>query len=55
MCLKLQRAALGCPPDLDSLFVRNGLTCAAVDYAWPTFEHQGNRFQRYLKPLFGLM
>ena len=41
--------------DLDSLFVKGGLTRAAVDYAWPTFEHGGNPFQRYLKPLFGLM
>ena len=41
--------------DLDSLFVTNGLTRACVDYAWPTFEHGGNRFQRFLKPLFGLM
>ncbi|MEP6698425.1 MAG: class I SAM-dependent methyltransferase [Verrucomicrobiota bacterium] len=41
--------------DLDMLFVNNGLTRAGLDYAWPTFEHGGNRFQRYLKPLFGLM
>jgi SAM-dependent methyltransferase len=41
--------------DLDSLFVKNGLTRTVVDYAWPTFEHGGNRFQRHLKPLFGLM
>jgi SAM-dependent methyltransferase len=41
--------------DLDSLFVTRGLNRSAVDYAWPTFEHEGNRFQRYLKPLFGLM
>lgn len=41
--------------DLDSLFVYNGLRRMAVDYAWPTFEHGGNRLQRYLKPLFGIM
>ena len=41
--------------DLDSLFVKNGLRRQAVDYAWPTFEHGGNRYQRHLKPLFGLM
>ncbi len=41
--------------DLDSLFAKRGLSRAAVDYAWPTFEHEGNPFQRYLKPLFGLM
>jgi SAM-dependent methyltransferase len=41
--------------DLDSLFVPQGLTRTAVDYAWPTFEHGGNRFQSALRPLFGLM
>ena len=41
--------------DLDSLFVSNGLTRVGVDYAWPTFEHGGNRFQGALRPLFGLM
>jgi SAM-dependent methyltransferase len=41
--------------NLNSLFAAKGLKCAAVDYAWPTFEHGGNRFQPYLKPLFGLM
>jgi SAM-dependent methyltransferase len=41
--------------DLDRLFVGNGLKRAGVDYAWPTFEHGGNPFQRYLRPLFGLM
>jgi SAM-dependent methyltransferase len=40
---------------LDSLFAKGGLIRAAVDYAWPTFEHNGNPFQRYLKPLFGFM
>ena len=40
---------------LDSLFTKRGLIRAAVGYAWPTFEHNGNPFQRYLKPLFGLM
>jgi SAM-dependent methyltransferase len=41
--------------DLDFLFVAGGLKRVAVDYAWPTFEHGGNPFQRILKPLFGLM
>ena len=41
--------------DLDSLFVTNGLSRVGVDYAWPTFEHGGNRFQGLLRPLFGLM
>ncbi len=41
--------------DLDSLFVARGLKRVAVDYAWPTFEHGGNPFQRFLRPLFGLM
>ena len=41
--------------DLDSLFTAKGLKRLAVDYAWPTFEHGGNRFQSCLKPLFGLM
>jgi L-tartrate/succinate antiporter len=41
--------------DLDRLFTAVGLRRVNVDYAWPTFEHGGNPFQRYLKPLFGLM
>jgi len=41
--------------DLDSLFVTRGLERMAVDYAWPTFEHGGNPFQKFLRPLFGLM
>ena len=41
--------------DLDSLFVAGGLKRVAVDYAWPTFEHGGNRLQPFLRPLFGLM
>jgi SAM-dependent methyltransferase len=40
---------------LDSLFVHRGLQRRGLDYAWPTFEHPGNPFQRFLKPLFGLM
>lgn len=40
---------------LDRLFVPAGLTKTAVDYAWPTFEHDGNPFQKHLRPLFGLM
>jgi len=41
--------------DLDSLFAVAGLRRRATDYAWPTFEHGGNPFQRYLRPTFGLM
>ena len=41
--------------DLDRLFVKRGLQRAGGDYAWPTFEHGGNRFQPLLKPLFGVM
>ena len=41
--------------DLDLLFVTGGLRRVAVDYAWPTFEHGGNRLQPLLRPLFGLM
>jgi SAM-dependent methyltransferase len=41
--------------DLDSLFVSQGLTRVGLDYAWPTFEHGGNRLQSVLKPLFGAM
>jgi SAM-dependent methyltransferase len=40
---------------LDALFVARGLKRVAVDYLWPTFEHQGNPFQAYLRPFFGLM
>ena len=41
--------------DLDQLFVKRGLHRAGRDYAWPTFEHGGNRFQPLLKPFFGVM
>lgn len=41
--------------DLDQLFVTRGLQRTGLDYAWPTFEHGGNRFQPLLKPLFGVM
>lgn len=41
--------------DLDRLFLKRGLRRSGVDYAWPTFEHGGNPFQRFLRPLFGLM
>lgn len=41
--------------DLDRLFTPLGLKRSTVDYAWPTFEHGGNPFQHYLRPLFGLM
>lgn len=41
--------------DLDHLFRPLGFQRAAVDYAWPTFEHGGNRLQAIVKPLFGVM
>jgi len=41
--------------DLDRLFENRGLQRTITDYAWPTFEHGGNRFQPLLKPLFGVM
>jgi len=41
--------------DLDALFVTKGLKRCSVEYAWPTFEHGGNPFQRFLRPAFGLM
>lgn len=41
--------------DLDRLFVARGLERVGLDYLWPTFEHNGNPFQRYLRPLFGFM
>ncbi len=41
--------------DLDSLFRPHGLRRTGLAYAWPTFEHGGNRLQPLLKPLFGLM
>lgn len=41
--------------DLDTLFGKHALTRRNVRYLWPTFEHGGNRFQKYLKPLFPLM
>jgi SAM-dependent methyltransferase len=40
---------------LDKLFESRGLSRHQLDYAWPTFEHGGNRFQPMLRPLFGLM
>ena len=41
--------------DLDALFVPHGMERTATAYAWPTFEHGGNRLQPLLKPLFGAM
>lgn len=41
--------------DLDRLFVRHGLKRVGLGYAWPTFEHDGNPIQKYVRPLFGLM
>lgn len=40
---------------LDGLFIENGFSRTAVTYAWPTFEHGGNSFQPFLKPLYGTM
>jgi SAM-dependent methyltransferase len=40
---------------LDRIFTARGFVRKTVDYAWPTFEHGGNRFQPLLRPLFGLM
>jgi len=41
--------------DLDALFLPCGFQRKAVTYAWPTFEHGGNRLQPMLQPLFPLM
>lgn len=41
--------------DLDKLFVPLGMVRVAVDYAWPTFEHGGNRLQFLFKPFYGWM
>lgn len=41
--------------DLDSHFAARGLTRTGLAYAWPTFEHGGNRLQPLLRSLFGLM
>ncbi|MES2708322.1 MAG: class I SAM-dependent methyltransferase [Verrucomicrobiota bacterium] len=41
--------------DLDALFLPEGLIRADHGYLWPTFEHDGNPFQRFLRPLFGVM
>lgn len=40
---------------LDRIFGGAGFRRARVDYAWPTFEHGGNRLQPLLRPLFGWM
>lgn len=40
---------------LKSIFCPHGFSLVAVDYAWPTFEHGGNRFQGALRSMFGLM
>jgi SAM-dependent methyltransferase len=40
---------------LKHVFGAAGLRLAAVDYVWPTFEHQGNPFQSLLKGMFGVM
>lgn len=41
--------------DLDELFLPLNLKLVAVDYAWPTFEHGGNRLQSVFKLLYGTM
>jgi len=40
---------------LDQLLLPLKFQRIKLDYAWPTFEHGGNRFQRLLKPFFGAM
>jgi len=40
---------------LRKLFVPRGFVLKGLDYAWPTFEHGGNAFQKYLRGLYGLM
>jgi 2-polyprenyl-3-methyl-5-hydroxy-6-metoxy-1,4-benzoquinol methylase len=40
---------------LKQIFFPLGFQLMKLDYAWPTFEHGGNRFQPLLKPLFGMM
>jgi SAM-dependent methyltransferase len=40
---------------LDELFRAAGFRRVGLDYAWPTFEHGGNPFQRYLRLLYGTM
>ncbi len=52
---KISLARVFSVTDLDSLFVAGGLKRVAVDYAWPTFEHGGNRLQPLLRPFYGLM
>jgi SAM-dependent methyltransferase len=41
--------------NLDRRFGAAGFRRVALDYAWPTFEHGGNPFQRLLRPLYGTM
>ncbi len=40
---------------LDQIFLPFKFRRVGLDYAWPTFEHGGNRFQPLLRPLFGAM
>ena len=40
---------------LRKVFGPHGFDLRVVDYAWPTFEHGGNRFQKYLRGLYGAM
>lgn len=40
---------------LKRLFGAHGFSLRGVDYAWPTFEHGGNAYQKYLRRLYSLM
>lgn len=40
---------------LDRLFCGLGFERSAVGWLWPTFEHEGNPMQRYLRPSFSVM
>ena len=52
---RLSQARVFTVGDLDSLFATKGLKRERVDYIWPTFESDGNPFQRLLRPAYGLM
>jgi len=41
--------------DLNRLFSPCGFKLQKVGFLWPTFEHGGNCFQRFLKPMFSFM
>ncbi len=52
---KFARARAFLVRDLDNLLIPLGAKRTGIDYLWPTFEHSGNKAQRWLKPLFPLM